>query len=143
MRGVGGPLLCIGDLLSDVGESDSDDSQPLLQTPSSSSSSSIHASSSQTFDLPKLFEENYKNLNEALAASDHSWTALTLKLCSAVETANKLVQSTNSNVKVLSEKIGELEEVVKRGDSAVAAVRGVISSLRQKEETPTSSQKLN
>lgn len=66
-----------------------------------------------------------------------------MQLCSAVETANKLVQSTNSNVKVLSEKIGELEEVVKRGDSAVAAVRGVISSLRQKEETPTSSQKLN
>ncbi|EXB44354.1 hypothetical protein L484_020166 [Morus notabilis] len=141
MRGVGGPLLCIGDLLSDVGDSDSDaSSQPHLDIPSSSSSS-IHAS--QTFDLPKLFEENYKNLNEALAGSDHSWTALTLKLCSALETTNKLVQSTNSTAGVLSERIGELEEVVKRGDSAVAAVRGVISSLSQKEEAPKCSQKLN
>ncbi|XP_062099911.1 uncharacterized protein LOC133805771 [Humulus lupulus] len=142
MRGVGGPLLCIGDLLNDVGESDPDTSQPHIHLyPSSSSSSTI---SSQSIDLTKLFEENYKDLNEALAGSDQSWTGLTLKLCSGLETANKLVQSTISNVRSLSEKVGELEEVFKKGDSAVAAVRGVISSFSENQgRTPIGTQTLN
>ena len=55
------------------------------------------------------------------------------QLCSAVDTAKKLVQNTNSNVKSLSEKVGELEKVVKRGDAAVAAARGVIATLNLKE----------
>ncbi|PON80876.1 histone-lysine N-methyltransferase [Trema orientale] len=140
MRGVGGPLLCIGDLLSDVGESNPDASQPTdLHLPSSSSSPSS-ISASHSIDLTKLFEENYKNLNEALAGSDHSWTALTLKLCSALDTANRLAQSTNSNVRLLSEKVAELEEVVKKGDSVVAAVRGVVSSLSENERTTARTQ---
>lgn len=51
MRGVGGPLLCIGDLLSDVGESDA---SPPLQQPETSSFSSV-SSFDQSLDLTKLF----------------------------------------------------------------------------------------
>lgn len=53
MRGVGGPLLCIGDLLSDVGESDA--SPPPQQHEPSPSSSSV-SSSAQSLDLTKLFQ---------------------------------------------------------------------------------------
>lgn len=127
--GVGGPLLCIGDLLSDVGESDAS-SPPQQHEPSASATIS---SSTQSLDLTKLFQENYDQLNEALAGTDHSWAGLTLKLCGALETANKLVQSTNSNVTLLSEKVGDLERVIKRADSAIAAARVVHGSLNKKE----------
>ncbi|KAM1213693.1 hypothetical protein PS2_005069 [Malus domestica] len=129
MRGAGGPLLCIGDLLSDVGESDA---SPPPQQPETSSSSFV-SSSDQSLDLTKFFQENYEQLNEALDGTDHSWAALTLKLCSALETANKLVQSTNSNVMSMSEKVGELEGVIKRADSAITAARVVYGSLNKKE----------
>ncbi|KAI9106394.1 hypothetical protein K1719_021922 [Acacia pycnantha] len=102
MRGTGGPLLCIGDLLSDVGEEEHVVSAP---SPSPSFSSSSVSDSSLAPDLTELFQENYEHLNKALAGTDHSWTALTLKLCTALETANELVQSTNSNVGLLSEKM--------------------------------------
>ncbi|XWS23780.1 hypothetical protein CRYUN_Cryun28dG0044900 [Craigia yunnanensis] len=141
MRGIGGPLLTIGDLLSDVGEESGaapdhhhHHDTTLLQPPPSSSSSSILDSNDapQSLDLTKRFQENYEKLNEALAGSDHSWTALTLKLCTAVETANKLVQSTDANVRLLSEKVAELEKIVKRGDSAITAARAISISLNQK-----------
>ncbi|KAK2983907.1 hypothetical protein RJ640_020203 [Escallonia rubra] len=123
MRGVGGPLLCIGDLLSDVGGGD-------IETPFSPSSSSPTSNLNlQPSDLTKLFQESYDHLTEALAGTDHSWTALTLKLCTALETANKLVQSINSNVGLLSEKVGELKGIVKSGDSAIAAATAIHSSL--------------
>ncbi|CAN6569053.1 unnamed protein product [Malus baccata var. baccata] len=131
MRGAGGPLLCIGDLLSDVGESDA---SPPPQQPETSSSSFV-SSSDQSLDLTKLFQENYEQLNEALDGTDHSWAALTLKLCSALETANKLVQSTNSNVMSMSEKVGELEGVIKRADSAITAARVVHGFTKQKGRT--------
>ncbi|CAN6720836.1 unnamed protein product [Malus baccata var. baccata] len=141
MRGVGGPLLCIGDLLSDVwggggwgGEAVA--SPPPQQHEPSPSSSSV-SSSAQSLDLTKLYQENYEQLNEALGGTDHSWAALTLKLCSALQTANKLVQSTNSNVMLLSEKVGELAGVVKRADSAMAAARVVHGSLNRKERGST------
>lgn len=57
------------------------------------------------------------------------------QLCTSLETANKLVQSTNSYVGLLSEKVEELEKVVKRADSAIATARAVHASLREKEET--------
>ncbi|XWS15105.1 hypothetical protein CRYUN_Cryun35bG0065500 [Craigia yunnanensis] len=66
--------------------------------------------------------ENYEKLNEALAGSDHSWTALTLKL----------VQSTDTNARLLSEKVAELERIVKRGDSAITAARAISISLNQR-----------
>ncbi|KAK2375777.1 hypothetical protein QL285_076645 [Trifolium repens] len=126
MRGIGGPLLCIGDLLSDVGE---ENEEPSSYHPSSSSSKSSlsdlnnNAPPPPLPDLTKLFQENYDQLNSALNATDHSWTSLTLKLCTSLDTANKLVQCTNSNVASLLEKVEELEKIVKRGDSAIAATK--------------------
>ncbi|KAI3866846.1 hypothetical protein MKW92_029377 [Papaver armeniacum] len=124
MRGVGGPLLCIGDLLSDVseaseiGDHNETSSSSLSSAPSISTDSLLPPSR-----LPQLFQENYSQLSEALDGTDHSWTALTLKLCSALETADKLVQSKNSNVRFLSEKVEVLESIVKRGDSAVKSAK--------------------
>ncbi|KAJ9673668.1 hypothetical protein PVL29_023307 [Vitis rotundifolia] len=133
MRGIGGPLLCIGDLLTDVGEADPHSDQPSPLSPSSSSSIPFSPHTLQPSHLNRLFQENYDQLNKALAGTDHSWTALTLKLCTALQTANKLVQSANTNVELLSEKVGELERVVKRGDSAVAAAKAIHISLNQKD----------
>uniref|UniRef100_A0A7C8ZWI4 Uncharacterized protein n=1 Tax=Opuntia streptacantha TaxID=393608 RepID=A0A7C8ZWI4_OPUST len=133
MRGIGGPLLCIGDLLGDVGEPDTSDNrhnQTLKSPPTSSSSHpDLHF---QPSDLSKLFQENYDQLNKALSGTDHSWTSLTLKLCSALDTAKKLIESTNSNVTVLSEKVEELEKVIKKEDSAIAEVRSIHSLLSQR-----------
>ncbi|CAI0430732.1 unnamed protein product [Linum tenue] len=86
-----------------------------------------------------MFQENYEQLNQALEGSDPAWTALTLKLCTAVETGNKLVQSTNSNARLLSEKVAEMEKVVKRGDSAVAAAKVIPITLGQKGRPQTNS----
>ncbi|CAK7347014.1 unnamed protein product [Dovyalis caffra] len=131
MKGVGGPLLCIGDLLSDLAEKEEDDVVSAAAAPSSSISDSNNKSL-QSLDLTKLFQEDYNRLNQALDGTDHSWTALTLKICTSLETANKLVQSTNSNVRLLSEKVEELEKIVKRGDSAVAAAKAIHVSLNRK-----------
>lgn len=38
-------------------------------------------------------------------------------MCSALDTATKLVESTNSNSRFLLEKIVELEHVLEKGDS--------------------------
>lgn len=51
------------------------------------------------------------------------------QLCTALETASKLVHSTNSLVRLLLEKVEELEGVVKRGDSAIAAAKAIHNSL--------------
>ncbi|TKY56184.1 hypothetical protein E2542_SST20625 [Spatholobus suberectus] len=120
MRGIGGPLLCIGDLLNDVGEEQQEQGHSLRRETSPSSSHLIN-----NHDLTKLLQEHYEHLNSALSGTDHSWTSLTLKLCTALETANQLVQSTNSNVASLSEKVDELQKIVKRGDSAIAAAKAL------------------
>ncbi|KAI9201740.1 hypothetical protein LWI28_028411 [Acer negundo] len=140
MRGIGGPLLTIGDLLSDVGEENVPVPVPDNTAVNLSSLLQDSNSTSHPLDLTKLFQENHDQLNEAFAGSDHSWTALTLKLCTALETANKLVQSTNTNVTLLSGKVGELEKVVKRGDSAIAAAKAIHVSLYQKQGPSLASQ---
>ncbi|XP_048227073.1 uncharacterized protein LOC107260851 [Ricinus communis] len=148
MKGVaGGPLLCIGDLLSDLEEKEEKEEEEedhYKQSLVSSSSSSIFDSSdtfqSSSLDLTKLFQENYGHLNKALVGTDHSWTALTLKLCTSLGTATELIRSTNSNVASLSERVQELEKIVKRGDSAVAAAKAVHVSLNQKDDLLSGSQ---
>ncbi|KAL2317777.1 hypothetical protein Fmac_031653 [Flemingia macrophylla] len=123
MRGIGGPLLCIGDLLNDVGE---EEEQGLsLRCEASPSSSDLTTSNDPPPHLTEQFQEHYDHLISALSGTDHSWTSLTLKLCTALETANQLVQSTNSNVASLSEKVEELQKIVKRGDSAIAAAEAL------------------
>ncbi|GFP89782.1 hypothetical protein PHJA_001122000 [Phtheirospermum japonicum] len=118
MRGVGGPLLCISDLLSDVREENSGVSQDHAPPHDAADVAKLPAS-----DLPKLFQENFNELKGALEGADHSWTALTLKLCSALETANKLVDSTNSHAASLAEKVENLEQSVGRRDSAITAAK--------------------
>ncbi|KAG6432628.1 hypothetical protein SASPL_104209 [Salvia splendens] len=132
MRGVGGPLLCISDLLSDVGEESSGSPHDHASPPVAAEVSKLPAS-----EIPKLFqaardhlyvEENFNELKGALKGDDHSWTALTLKLCAALETANKLVDSTDSHVASLSEKVEELERIVARRDSAIAEAKAIQDS---------------
>ncbi|XP_022141406.1 uncharacterized protein LOC111011816 [Momordica charantia] len=132
MRGTGGPLLCIGDFLCDVGEEDGGEGKGSHETPKSVASSSSSFASVSCFpdvsespDLAKLFQENYDQLNRAFDDKDHSWTALTLKMCSALETASKLVESTNSNSRFLLEKIVELEQIVEKGDSTREAAMAI------------------
>lgn len=132
MRGVGGPLLCIGDLLSDVGEGETgggDRQESDSLSPSSSNTAHEFANPSQ---LPHLFQENYNQLTEALKGTDHSWTVLTLKLCSALETADKLIHTANSNVEKLSEKVEVLESIMKRGDRAVATAKTILNRGNKK-----------
>ncbi|KAF8106019.1 hypothetical protein N665_0148s0007 [Sinapis alba] len=128
MKGVGGPLLSIGDLLADLVEETVDSAPP---NPENSSNLETDAFSGP-LDLTRLFQDNYDKLNSAFAGSDHSWTSLTLELCTSLETANKLVHATNTNARFLSEKVGELEKIVKRGDSAVAVARSVHATVNQK-----------
>lgn len=59
-----------------------------------------------------------------------SYLAQNLQLCSSLEVANKLVQSTHGSVRLLLERVEELEKIVKRGDSAVASLKVItISSV--------------
>ncbi|KAK4708391.1 hypothetical protein R3W88_029316 [Solanum pinnatisectum] len=133
MRGVGGPLLCIGDLLNDVGENDAGGDQlpsHPINTPSPDYNSSLQPS-----DLNKLFQEKYEQLNMALAGTDHSWTHLTLELCTALETANKLVRSTNSNVGMLKDRVEELCEVINRRDATIEVAKAFEGSPKQPESS--------
>ncbi|KAL6492869.1 hypothetical protein OROGR_032628 [Orobanche gracilis] len=139
MRGVGGPLLCISDLLSDVKEENYDVPQDHAASPDAAHFFKLPAS-----DLPKLFQlihiyllrmpdlnnENFDELKGALEGADHSWTALTLKLCSGLEIANKLVDSTNSHVALLSEKVEELGQIIDRRDSALKAIKAIQGRLK-------------
>ncbi|CAH2070359.1 unnamed protein product [Thlaspi arvense] len=131
MRGVGGPLLSIGDLLADLVEETVDSSPGNDPNPGSSSKLDPDAISGP-LDLTRLFQDNYDKLNTAFAGSDHSWTSLTVELCTSLETANRLVHATTTNARLLSEKVEELEKIVKRGDSAVAAARTVHSTVNKK-----------
>lgn len=52
-------------------------------------------------------------------------------MCSALDTATKLVESTNSNSRFLLEKIVELEHVLEKGDAtreAAMAIQTIYSS---------------
>ncbi|CAO2039317.1 unnamed protein product [Urochloa humidicola] len=124
MRGVGGPLLTIGDLLSDLAVDGSDD--PLAAggdaSVPSSPSAAQHAGEADPSDLSRLFEEHYNNLMKALQENDPSWPSLMLKLCTALKAADKLVSSANTNAEQLAEKVKALEGVLERGDRAVAEI---------------------
>ncbi|KAK9069471.1 hypothetical protein SSX86_011375 [Deinandra increscens subsp. villosa] len=119
--GVGGPLLCIGDLLNDVGEEEQD------TTTATATASNIHRPSPTTAadhqihpsDLTKLYQESNKCLNDALNGSSHSWAAHTLELCLALETANKLIQSSSAHVIEVSKKIRELETITNKGNLVI------------------------
>ncbi|KAI3784275.1 hypothetical protein L1987_43371 [Smallanthus sonchifolius] len=122
--GLGGPLLCIGDLLNDVGEEDTTTANEVISPSHRPNSSPIEAAdlTNQQIhpsDLTKLYQESYKCLNDALDGTSHSWTAHTLELCLALETANKLIQSSSSHVIEVSKKIRELETITNKGNLVI------------------------
>ncbi|KAL2537817.1 Transcription factor ABORTED MICROSPORES [Forsythia ovata] len=56
-------------------------------------------------------------------------------LCSAIETANKLVESSNSRVSILSDNVKDLEKIVTRRNSAITAandIQGLISDFNHR-----------
>jgi len=124
MRGVGGPLLTIGDLLSDLAVDGGDD--PLAAggdaSVPSSPSAAQQAGEADPSDLSRLFEEHYNNLMKALQDNDPSWPSLMLKLCAALKAADKLVSSANTDAEQLMEKVKVLEGVLERGDRAVEQI---------------------
>ncbi|KAG2659214.1 uncharacterized protein LOC120705670 [Panicum virgatum] len=124
MRGIGGPLLTIGDLLSDLAVDGGDD--PLAAggdaSVPSSPSAAQQAGEADPSDLSRLFEEHYNNLMKALQDNDPSWPSLMLKLCAALKAADKLVSSANTDAEQLMEKVKVLEGVLERGDRAVEQI---------------------
>ncbi|XP_072952953.1 uncharacterized protein [Typha angustifolia] len=138
MRGVGGPLLCIGDLLSDVAADDGA-VEGVEETPPPLFTTAGLDGLLEPSDLQRLFEENYEQLIESLSGSDHSWTALMLKLCTALKTADKLVSTASSNAGLLLEKVKVLEGILKKGDSAIAAAKALHTTHLSKEVSSTTS----
>ncbi|XP_020582892.1 uncharacterized protein LOC110026340 [Phalaenopsis equestris] len=128
MRGVGGPLLCIGDLLSDVGDDVVVDGDR-RKSPPPSQPTTASLDSLSPHDLQQLFQENYDLLIESLSGNDHSWTSSTLKLCAALEKADRLILCANSNTGLLLEKIELLEGILKRGDAAVAKAMEIVKGF--------------
>ncbi|KAF8693519.1 hypothetical protein HU200_038917 [Digitaria exilis] len=124
MRGVGGPLLTIGDLLSDLAVDGGDDPLAAAGDASvpSSPSAMQQAGEANPSDLSRLFEEHYNNLMKALQDNDPSWPSLMLKLCAVLKTADKLVSCANTNAEQLVEKVKALEGVLERGDHTVAEI---------------------
>jgi len=124
MRGIGGPLLTIGDLLSDLAVDGGDD--PLAAggdaSVPSSPSAAQQAGEADPSDLSRLFEEHYNNLMKALQDNDPSWPSLMLKLCAALKAADKLVSSANTDAEQLMEKVKVLEGVLERGDRTVEQI---------------------
>ncbi|KAI5669498.1 hypothetical protein M9H77_19351 [Catharanthus roseus] len=77
----------------------------------------------------KQYQEKFDELDKALAGTDHKWTALTLMLCTALETASKLVRTTNSHVDRMWEQVGKLQRMVNQRDSAIAATKAIQGSF--------------
>ncbi|KAM0844152.1 hypothetical protein ACQ4PT_057244 [Festuca glaucescens] len=125
MRGVGGPLLTVSDLLSDlavdVGNDHLDGGGGDASVPSSPLAAQ-QAEEADPSDLQRLFEEDYDNLMKSLQENDPSWPSLMLKLCRALKTSDKLLSCANTKVQQLLEKVEALEHVLERGDHAVGAI---------------------
>nr|XP_010939399.1 uncharacterized protein LOC105058228 isoform X2 [Elaeis guineensis] len=116
MRGVGGPLLCIGDLLSDVADDDGGGDGGVHESLPPPSPTAVPPVPLPPSDLHQLFQ-----------------------LCAALKTADKLVSSANSNIGVLLEKVAVLESIIKRGDSAVAKAKDIQNMQTNKEASFTTS----
>nr|CAD1825115.1 unnamed protein product [Ananas comosus var. bracteatus] len=102
MRGVGGPLLCIGDLLSDVAGDDDDGGV---------GGGGASPSAAAAVEIP--VEPLQPPISPHLRGNDHSWTTLMLKLCAALRAADKLVNSASVNAESLLEKVAVLESILK------------------------------
>ncbi|KAF0932102.1 hypothetical protein E2562_008639 [Oryza meyeriana var. granulata] len=110
MRGVGGPLLTIGDLLSDLAVDDGGDLGGGEASVPSSPLAVQQAEEADPSELNRLFGEHYDNLIKALQENDPSWPSLMLKLFSALKTADKLVSCANTDAEqLMQKKVAELD----------------------------------
>ncbi|CAM6088460.1 unnamed protein product [Calypogeia fissa] len=131
MATPGGPLITVADMLRDLSE---DSSEQLVRTPSSFSHSTFGElaatedsnSGLAEDDLPKAFEETYKQLDAALKQSGHTWTGLTQELCATLSTADKLVATAHSNLGQLTQEVKRLEELVERGQVAMLKLHSTL-----------------
>ncbi|XP_042457188.1 uncharacterized protein LOC122041539 isoform X2 [Zingiber officinale] len=127
-RGFGGPLLCVGDLLRDVADEatvvEYGDGEIDFTSSTLGGGLPPQLPLQPSCDTRQVFE-NYDQLLQSLEGNDHSWTTLTLKLCTALKTADKLVGSANSNIDSLLEKVASLETIIDRGDSVIAKVKSI------------------
>ncbi|EEC73437.1 hypothetical protein OsI_07724 [Oryza sativa Indica Group] len=142
MRGVGGPLLTIGDLLSDFAvDGGADLAGGEVSVPSSPSSAGQQAEEADPSELNRLFGEHYDNLMKALQENDPSWPSLMLKLCTALKTADKLVSCASTDAEQLLQKVELLERLLVRGDRAVTAIVEELQRSRPSEDSHSSKSK--
>ncbi|XP_052145072.1 uncharacterized protein LOC127764259 [Oryza glaberrima] len=142
MRGVGGPLLTIGDLLSDLAvDGGADLAGGEVSVPSSPSSAGQQAEEADPSELNRLFGEHYDNLMKALQENDPSWPSLMLKLCTALKTADKLVSCASTDAEQLLQKVELLERLLVRGDRAVTAIVEELQRSRPSEDSHSSKSK--
>uniref|UniRef100_A0A0E0G8H6 Uncharacterized protein n=1 Tax=Oryza nivara TaxID=4536 RepID=A0A0E0G8H6_ORYNI len=142
MRGVGGPLLTIGDLLSDLAvDGGADLAGGEVSVPSSPSSAGQEAEEADPSELNRLFGEHYDNLMKALQENDPSWPSLMLKLCTALKTADKLVSCASTDAEQLLQKVELLERLLVRGDRAVTAIVEELQRSRPSEDSHSSKSK--
>uniref|UniRef100_A0A0D9YTV5 Uncharacterized protein n=1 Tax=Oryza glumipatula TaxID=40148 RepID=A0A0D9YTV5_9ORYZ len=142
MRGVGGPLLTIGDLLSDLAvDGGADLAGGEVSIPSSPSSAGQQAEEADPSELNRLFGEHYDNLMKALQENDPSWPSLMLKLCTALKTADKLVSCASTDAEQLLQKVELLERLLVRGDRAVTAIVEELQRSRPSEDSHSSKSK--
>ncbi|BAF09090.1 uncharacterized LOC4329714 [Oryza sativa Japonica Group] len=142
MRGVGGPLLTIGDLLSDLAvDGGADLAGGEVSVPSSPSSAGQQAEEADPSELNRLFGEHYDNLMKALQENDPSWPSLMLKLCTALKTADKLVSCASIDAEQLLQKVELLERLLVRGDRAVTAIVEELQRSRPSEDSHSSKSK--
>lgn len=66
MRGIGGPLLCIGDLLNDVGEQEEEQEQGLSLR--RETSSSLLNTNAPPPDLTKLFQVHFLSIPHSFSS---------------------------------------------------------------------------
>ncbi|XP_044970539.1 uncharacterized protein LOC123430767 [Hordeum vulgare subsp. vulgare] len=140
MRGVGGPLLTVSDLLSDLaveGGDDHLDGGGDASVPSSPLA--VHqVEEADPSELQRLFAEDYDSLMKSLRENDPSWPSLMLKLCRALKTSDKLLSCANVKAEQLLEKVEKLEHVLERGDRAVGSIIEVLQSMQLTEDHQTS-----
>ncbi|XP_051195483.1 uncharacterized protein [Lolium perenne] len=141
MRGVGGPLLTVSDLLSDLAVDGGNDHLDGGGGDASVPSSPLAAQQVEEADpshLQRLFEEDYDNLMKSLQENDPSWPSLMLKLCTALKTSDKLLGCANAKARQLLEKVEALEQVLEKGDHMVGAILEGLQNAQLKGDSRTS-----
>ncbi|VAH51471.1 unnamed protein product [Triticum turgidum subsp. durum] len=136
MRGVGGPLLTVSDLLSDLTVEGGDDHLDGGGDASAPSSplEAHQVEEAEPSELQRLFAEDYDNLMKSLQENDPSWPSLMLKLCRALKTSDKLLSYANMKAEQLLEKVEKLEHVLERGDREVGSIIEVLQSMQLTED---------